>query len=89
MFIIFLLIQLPWGIYVYKEYFCEHADSFDGFVVSDGHKKFSETNGYPVYELSELELSDDTGLIIAVKESQKIKEILDQKGFSHYMLLSK
>jgi len=78
-----------WGIYVYKEYFCEHADSFDGFVVSDGHKKFSETNGYPVYELSELELSDDTGLIIAVKESQKIKEILDQKGFSHYMLLSK
>lgn len=78
-----------WGKYVYEKYFSERPASFAGFVVSDGHRKGAEIGGYPVYELSELNLDHDIGLIIAVKESQKIEEALNQEGFRDYMPLNR
>lgn len=77
-----------WGKYVYETYFSKQLVSFDGFVVSDGRRKDSEMEGFPIHELSELKLDHDTGLIIAVKESRKIEEALKQKNFYQYMLLN-
>lgn len=78
-----------WGKYVCKEYFYEQNIPLSGFVVSDGRKKSPEIKGYPIYELSELTLDDDTGLIIALKESDEVENLLKQKNFSNYILLNK
>lgn len=77
-----------WGRYVCEEYFSRRNAPLAGFVVSDGHKKNSKIDNYPVYELSELNLDDDTGIIIAAKVAQEIELALRQKGFYNYMLLS-
>lgn len=76
-----------WGRYVCEKYFSERKTPLAGFIVSDGHKKSSRMDNYPVYELSELEL-DDVGIIIAAKVVQNIELALRQKGFYNYMLLN-
>ena len=78
-----------WAVYVYNEFITKQSARFVGFVVSDGHRRFLELNGCPVYELSELEPDGDTGVIIAVKEPQGIESALNLKGFYHNMLLNK
>lgn len=78
-----------WGQYVLRQYIQNCELPLTGFVVSDGRRSTRYINEYPVYELSELELDGETGLIIAVEDADEIRESLEQRGFQSYILLNK
>lgn len=59
-----------------------------GFVVTDGYKDVSQIDGYPVYELSELNTETDLGIIIAVgyKLQREMEDTLKKNGYKNYII---
>lgn len=57
-----------------------------GFVVSDGNKKESSIEGYPVYEWREINEKDKNGFIICTNYhlQDEIEHVLLAKGFDQY-----
>lgn len=60
----------------------------EGFIVSDGQPNAKSMEGMPVWNLSELELDSETGIVVCVdkKFQYQIQSILDKKG-SHYICI--
>lgn len=63
-----------------------------GFIVSDGYKKRDYLNDIRIYELSEIDLSENgIGIIVAAFDAhglrQQIQNELDKKGFMDYIVL--
>lgn len=58
-----------------------------GFVVSTDQRKQSIIEELPVYEIQEIENSDDTGILIAVsyEYQEKIENILNKYRFKHFI----
>ena len=59
---------------------------FDGYIVSDGHRKEKEKNRLIICELSELlERREETGIIFGMENRtcEMVSENLDRLGFTH------
>jgi rhamnosyltransferase len=58
------------------------------FLVSDKNRVEKAFDGIPIYELSEVELTDKCGVILAVsaKYVEEIKELLAEKNFNNFMV---
>lgn len=61
----------------------------DGFIVSDGHRSCSLSDGIKVYELSEIDPDEKCGIFIAVNYDLQgeIEEQLLERGFQNYYKL--
>lgn len=62
----------------------------DGFIVSDGHRSCSLSDGIKVYELSEINPDERCGIFIAVNYDlqEEIEGKLKEKGFQEYYKLA-
>ncbi|MFC5528946.1 rhamnan synthesis F family protein [Cohnella yongneupensis] len=70
----------------FAEDFNEKGLKFDGFVLSDGRRgALQQFLGFPVYELSEIKPSRDTGIILAISRSnqKQVFPLLNAKGFEN------
>lgn len=58
----------------------------DGYVVSDGQVKISGLNGKPVKYLSEIELSEDCGIVLCLYKANQsqVVSLLKARGFENY-----
>ncbi len=59
---------------------------FRGFIVSDGHKNTVKNVTEPIYELSEIKLADDEGIIIAMTKDwfNEVKDNFKRQDISSY-----
>lgn len=73
--------------YMAKKYW-KLIPRMEGFIVSDGQPNAKSMEGMPVWNLSELELDSETGIVVCVdkKFQYQIQSILDKKG-SHYICI--
>ena len=58
----------------------------DGFVVTNGYRKETLIEGYPIYELQELNINESNGFIICTNYhlQDEIEQLLLSRGFHHY-----
>ena len=61
----------------------------EAYVVSDGQKKFEKMNGKPVKYLSEIEVTDDYGVVLCINEDnqKQVIPLLEQRGIIHYICI--
>lgn len=59
----------------------------DGFVVSSGKRDSWAVEGINIWEIQELDSSDDTGILIGVSYEfrEEVEQVLIRHGFLHYM----
>lgn len=58
----------------------------DGYVISDGQVKLEELNGMPVKYLSEIDLTEDCGIVLCLFKANQAQVIrlLQDRGFHNY-----
>ncbi len=61
----------------------EDKSNLKGFIVSKEHKVEEEYESYPVYEIEEIEKSDDTGIILAMRQ-EYLSEVYSHLELSGY-----
>ena len=63
----------------------EKAIQFESFVVSNLSEEVMTLKGHNVIELSQLENTPDTGIILSLNEKNKkqVSHLLDEKGFEN------
>lgn len=68
-------------------YIRQNGIEFLGFVVSDGHRAGQQGDiAGKIYELSELEMNDDEGIVIAIKNKpEKLGRELEKRGIRNVM----
>ncbi len=83
-------------IYVYGTglFAIRYADLFkdvEAYIVSDGHREVAEFNGKKVYELSELQVDENTGIVVCtgIKMRKEICRMLKERGISSYICVKK
>ncbi len=76
-----------WGELCYREVEDEHISNTVGFIVSDGHFKRDEFHGIPVLYLSQIDIDEDTGIIVALddKYASEVIPMLEAKGLKNYL----
>jgi len=75
-----------YGVNMYR-YLVEHGMSPKGFVVSNGHRKQDSVDGLSVWEVDELEKSDNTAILIAVSYEyrEEVEKTLTEAGFCNFI----
>lgn len=73
------------------EYLEENNINVDGVIVSNGMKFEEYFQQYRIYEISELKLEDDIGIIIALnqKNTEVVKKLIEINGFENTIEFSK
>lgn len=61
----------------------------EAYVISDGQIKLEKMNGRPVKYLSEIEVSDDYGVVLCINEDnqKQVIPLLEQRGIIHYFCI--
>lgn len=75
-----------YGVNMYH-YLTAHGMSPKGFVVSNGHRKQESVGGLSVWEVAELEKSDNTAILIAVSYEyrEEVENTLAEAGFHNFI----
>jgi len=75
-----------YGVNMYH-YLTAHGMSPKGFVVSNGHRKQDSVDGLSVWEVAELEKSDNTAILIAVSYEyrEEVENTLAEAGFHNFI----
>ena len=62
---------------------------FSAYVVSDGQPKTDEIDGIKVFYLSEIEVTEDMGILVCLDEEHQAQVIpmLESKGIYHYLCI--
>lgn len=73
------------------DYLEENNINVDGVVVSNGMKFENYFHQYKIYEISELKIEDDIGIIVALnkKNSEVVKRLIKINGFENIIEFSK
>lgn len=60
--------------------------NIEAYVVTDGQKKPESVDGIPVKYLSDINISDDCGIILCLNEKnqKQVRPLLEEKGIKHY-----
>lgn len=68
----------------------ENAICIQGVIVSSGRKYAEHFLSYPVYEFSEMELTEDVGVIVALNEknTQAVVQMMKENAFSDFICFS-
>lgn len=71
-------------------YLEENGLTAAGFIVSDGLRYNEEFLNYPVYELSEIDLFDDIGIIVALnkRNASEVMGNFENTGFNNIIIFS-
>ena len=59
------------------------------FIISDGQEKRESPNGLKIFYLSEINPSEDTGIVVCLDErnQSQVIPLLEKRGLTHYLCI--